>query len=172
MKTKILTISEPDCGGKPTGYAVTILNSNRNTLKTAVCKGLIKGWYYSEGMADTAIGEAELDALKENGYCWLGERFLVEVTIMDEETPLVPFAKMHITANVNWDYDDGDTPPDRLFEVTFTAQELVENVMALDNTDDDCWYLDEDKLDSYMSDYVTNFTDFCHNGLTYTYVTE
>lgn len=172
---KILTISEPDCGGKPTGYAVEIPNDNRDTIKAEVRKGLVKGWYYTDGMAESAASDAELDAVKENGYGWLGERFLVEVTTLDEVmlTAIHPFRKMHVTAKVDWDsYDEGDTPPDNIFKVTFTPAELSECANVLDTSRSDWWYLDERKFDEYMGEYVTNYTDFCHKGLVYVFVTE
>lgn len=81
---KILTISEPNCGGKPTGYAVPIPNSNFKTLETEVLKGLVKGWHFTEGMARAAVIDDDIDSLKEQGYAYLQERFLVEVTILDE----------------------------------------------------------------------------------------
>ena len=81
---KILTISEPNCGGKPTGYAVPIPNDNFKTLETEVLKGLVKGWHFTDGMARAVVIDEDIDALKAQGYTYLQERFIVEVTILDE----------------------------------------------------------------------------------------
>ena len=82
---KIITISEPDCGAKPTGYAAQIPNDNRETLREHIERGLVEGWFMSEEMAKKAASEEDLDDLRASWYTYLcGGRFLVEVTILEE----------------------------------------------------------------------------------------
>lgn len=82
---KIFTISEPECGGKPTGFASVIKNDNRSTLKEQVVKGLVEAWFFTESMAERFASEGDMDALHECGYLWSSDgRFLFEVTMLDE----------------------------------------------------------------------------------------
>lgn len=174
---KILTISEPDCGGKPTGYAVEITNENRDTLAAEIRKGLQKGWYLIEKMAEDAVTEDVMDSLKSQGYAYIGERFLVEVTILDEDetkkkstkTPVYPFTKFKVSAVVLWDCDKGETPPDPKFEVTFTPEELMsEDVLDKGDIEDvNTWFINEARLDEFVGEYLTDYTDFCHKGYTF-----
>lgn len=167
---KILTISEPNCGGKPTGYAVAIRNANFKTLETEILKGLVKGWHFTEGMARATLIDEDVDALKEQGYTYLQERFIVEVTTLDDEVGTLiaavsPFKKLAITANVKWDYDEGETPPDPKFEVEFTPDELEQQGLLARETAE--WFLDEGHLENFLSEYLTSFTDFFHKGFTF-----
>ena len=176
---KILTISEPNCGGKPTGYAVPIPNDNFKTLETEVLKGLVKGWHFTEGMARAVVIDEDIDSLKAQGYTYLQERFLVEVTILDEEevgkpklctkVPVYPFTKLKVEADVDWACDEGDTPPDRKFEVVFTPDELMHfGILDKGGIEDvNTWFINEVKLDEELSEYLTDFTDFCHKGFTF-----
>lgn len=82
--TKILTIAEPECCGKPTGFAAVIPNENFDTLMEMVLKGLQDEWFYTESVARATVIDEDIDALKEQGYTWIKERFLVEVTILAE----------------------------------------------------------------------------------------
>lgn len=191
---KILTISEPNCGGKPMGYAVEIPNDNRDTLSAEIRKGLEKAWYFNECMAKSAFIDEDLDALKEQGYTYIpGDgvdpnlcgaaqgRFLVEVTILDEvevdkpkrstKVPVFPFKNFKVEADVDWDCDEGVTPPDRKFEVVFTPDELTPwGVLDKGGIEDvNTWFIDEVKLNEVLSDYLTDFTDFCHKGFTFTW---
>lgn len=80
-------------------------------------------------------------------------------------TAIRPFKKLAITADVKWDYDEGDTPPDPKFEVSFTPDELEsEGILARAGAD---WFLDEGVLEEFLSEYLTSFTDFCHKGFTF-----
>ena len=88
-------------------------------------------------------------------------------------TNIAPFSKIEITADVDWDFDEGDTPPDREFKVSFTPDELVHfNVLDKGDAKENNWRLNEGKLGDFISEYVTDFTDFCHNGVSYTYTTK
>ena len=81
---KIITISEPGCGAKPTGYAAAIPNDNRETLKAHIEKGLVEGWSMTDGMAEKAASEEDLDDLRASWYTYICDgRFLVEVTMLD-----------------------------------------------------------------------------------------
>lgn len=176
---KILTISEPNCGGKPTGYAVPIPNDNFKTLETEVLKGLVKGWHFTEGMARAVVIDEDIDALKEQGYTYLQDRFIVEVTIIDEveadkperstKVLVFPFTKFKVEADVDWDVEEGETAPDRKFEVTFTPEELT-SWGVLDKGDGEKskkWFINEVMLELAISDYLTDFTDFLHKGFTF-----
>ena len=79
---EIITISEPDCGKKPTRYAATSdWTRGFMRLRKPIIDGLVKGWSIDEGVA-TAIAEDHdaLCQLQSDGYCWFRERWLVEIT--------------------------------------------------------------------------------------------
>ena len=79
-KKQIITISEPECGAKPTLYAALLKHVNKSALKRHVANGLKE--------ADVEIGDEELadivDSLYDDDYAWYDERFLIEVTQLDE----------------------------------------------------------------------------------------
>lgn len=79
-KKQIITISEPECGAKPTLYAALLKHVNKSALKRHVANGLKE--------ADVEIGGEELadvvDSLYDDDYAWYDERFLIEVTQLDE----------------------------------------------------------------------------------------
>lgn len=79
-KKQIITISEPECGAKPTLYAALLKHVNKSALKRHVANGLKE--------ADVEIGDKELadvvDSLYDDDYAWYDERFLIEVTQIDE----------------------------------------------------------------------------------------
>lgn len=88
-----------------------------------------------------------------------------------EPVKFSPFSGLKITAKVDWDFDEGDMPPDPKFEVTFTPEELKDKGI-LENAEDEAietWLLYEDKLEEFLSDYLTDSTDFCHKGFKYMY---
>lgn len=84
-------------------------------------------------------------------------------------TPVYPFKRFNITAIVLWDYEKGETPPDPKFEVSFTPEELMnEDVLDKGGIDDiNKWFIDEKKLEEFLGEYLTDFTDFCHKGFTF-----
>ncbi len=79
-KKQIITISEPECGAKPTLYAALLKHVNKSALKRHVANGLKE--------ADVEIGDKELadvvDSLYDDDYAWYDERFLIEVTQLEE----------------------------------------------------------------------------------------
>ena len=79
-KKQIITISEPECGAKPTLYAALLKHVNKSALKRHVANGLKE--------ADVEIGDKELadvvDSLYDDDYAWYDERFLIEVTQLNE----------------------------------------------------------------------------------------
>ena len=79
-KKQIITISEPECGAKPTLYAALLKHVNKSALKRHVANGLKE--------ADVEICDEELadvvDILYDDDYAWYDERFLIEVTQLDE----------------------------------------------------------------------------------------
>lgn len=79
-KKQIITISEPECGAKPTLYAALLKHVNKSALKRHVANGLKE--------ADMEIGDEELadvvDRLYDYDYAWYDERFLIEVTQLNE----------------------------------------------------------------------------------------
>ena len=79
-KKQIITISEPECGAKPTLYAALLRHVNKSAIKRHVANGLKD--------ADVEIGDEELadvvDILYDDDYAWYDERFLIEVTQLDE----------------------------------------------------------------------------------------
>lgn len=78
---KILTISEPECGGKPTGFATVLPNGDPVTMKGAIVRGLVEVWDEREGVAIMRISDEDLEHLRKFGFVWLSDyRFLVETT--------------------------------------------------------------------------------------------
>ena len=79
-KRQIITISEPECGAKPTLYAALLKHVNKSSLKRHVEKGLNE--------SDVEIGDDDLsdvvDSLYDDDYAWYDERFLIEVTQLNE----------------------------------------------------------------------------------------
>lgn len=80
-KKQIITISEPECGAKPTLYAAFLNHVNKSALKRHVENCLNE--------YDVEIGYDELadviDRLYDDDYAWYDERFLIEVTQIDED---------------------------------------------------------------------------------------
>ena len=86
-------------------------------------------------------------------------------TVDDEPTRYSPFKKLKVSCDVLWDYDEGETPPDPHFEVEFTPEELEnENILDRSNMEVIDWELYENRLEEFISDYMTFYTDFCHKG--------
>lgn len=165
---EIITISETECGGKPTIYAEYLTDNSFDTLLSHMKKGL----------PNCEILDEDVDALKEQGYTWIAERYCVEVTEIGEGTEtqedrvvkFSPFKKLKVTAKVEWDGDEGDELPDPDFEVTFTADELkyANNCLNEDDDDPTVWNFYKDEFEEWFGEYLTSFTDFCHKGFTYT----
>ena len=165
---KIITIAETECGGKPTIYAAEVANTNFDTLLEHMKKGLPK----------QEILDEDVDALKEQGYTWIAERYCVEVTEIGEGTDtedgditkFAPFKKMKVTAEVDWDGDEGQDTPEKHFEVTFTADELkyANNCLNEDDDDPTVWNFYWNEFEEWFGEYLTSYTDFCHKGFTYT----
>jgi hypothetical protein len=171
---KIITIAETECGGKPTIYAAEIANTNFDTLLDHMKKGLPK----------QEILDEDVDALKEQGYTWIAERYCVEVTEIGEGTDTKeestapkhnivqysPFKRLKVTADVDWDIgpDDYDYP-DRSFSVIFVSSYLEAiGVITEKEEDPTVWDFDETAFKEWFGEYLTSFTDFLHNGFTYT----
>ena len=165
---KIITIAETECGGKPTIYATEIADTNFDTLLSHMKKGL----------PNCEILDEDVDALKEYGYTWIAERFCVEVTELGEGTDTdedeaprkySPFKRLKVTAEVDWDGDEGQDTPEKHFEVTFTAKELKELGFIAENDEDPTvWNFGHGDFKEWFGEYLTSFTDFLHNGFTYT----
>lgn len=80
-KKQIITISDPERGAKPTLYAAFLKHVNKSALKRHVENCLNE--------YDVEIGDDELadviDRLYDDDYAWYDERFLIEVTQIDED---------------------------------------------------------------------------------------
>ena len=78
---QIITISEPECGAKPTLYAALLKHVNKSALKSHVKNGLNE--------SGVEIGDNDLadvvDRLYDYDYAWHDERFLIEVTQINED---------------------------------------------------------------------------------------
>ena len=84
---KIITVSEPECGDKPTGYMAVIPDENFDTLKKHIFKGLEIGWGIHDTEADGMLSDEDIYSLRSYTYVWFGKdfRFLVEITETHEE---------------------------------------------------------------------------------------
>lgn len=81
---KIITLSEPDCGGKPTAYAAIVEREGKVELASHVKSALENCWKYGEEMAEAASSGDVLQLLKERGFAWIDGRILVELTDVDK----------------------------------------------------------------------------------------
>ena len=87
----------------------------------------------------------------------------------DEPTRYPSFKKLKVECKVQWEHDEGEDTPDSHFEVSFSPEEL-ENAGILDrsNIEETAWELYEGRLEKFMSEYLTDYTDFLHKGFTMT----
>ena len=166
---KVITIRDTECGGKPTIYAAEVEGTNFDTLLAHMKKGLPQQEIFDE----------DVDALKEQGYTWIAERYCVEIIYIGEGTDTdedegyrkySPFKRLKVTGEVDWDIDPEDEdPPDRHFEVTFTAKELKDLGFIAENYEDPTvWNFGHGAFKEWFGEYLTSLTDFLHNGFTYT----
>ena len=81
---KVITLSEPDCGGKPTGYCAVAESEGNIELAAHIKRALVDVWHYGEGMADNAVSGYVMRGLKERGFAWIDERILVELNQVDK----------------------------------------------------------------------------------------
>lgn len=78
---EIITISEPDCGTKPTGYAAAIKDRGFSELRKHIVKGLGTGWGVKESVGEAIAEDHDaLCQLQSDGYCWFREKWIVEIT--------------------------------------------------------------------------------------------
>lgn len=84
-----------------------------------------------------------------------------------------PFAKLTVTAQVDWDFDEdvvNSGLPSAKQTIDFTADELKnEGIVDVGDIDEVNWLIDEDKLEDLISDRLTDDTGFCHNGFGFHY---
>lgn len=81
---KIITLSEPDCGGKPTGYCAVAESEGNIELAAHIKSALVDVWHYGKGMADNAVSGYVMRGLKERGFAWIDERIIVELSKVDK----------------------------------------------------------------------------------------
>lgn len=85
MEQKILlVISAPGFGGKPTRHAAVLKGRDRSTARSVIAAGLRK-WGVGEAEARTMAGEETLDVLFETGFAWIGETWMAEFVVAEEE---------------------------------------------------------------------------------------
>ena len=171
---EIITIRVAECGIKPPIYSAEVEGTNFDTLLAHMKKGL----------PNEEILDEDVDALIEQGYTWIAERYYVEIvyigwgTNIEEENTAPkhnivqysPFKRLKVTADVDWDIgpDDYDYP-DRSFSVIFVSSYLIAlGVITEKEEDPTVWDFDETAFKEWFGEYLTSFTDFLHNGFTYT----
>ena len=81
---KVITLSEPDCGGKPTGYCAVAESEGNIALAAHIKSALVDVWHYGEVMANRAVSGYVMRGLKERGFAWIDERILVELNQVDK----------------------------------------------------------------------------------------
>lgn len=78
---KIITLSDTECGGKPTAYAAVLYGTNAFEIQGHVRRALVENWRYGEDAASGVANDDELlHNLKSCGFSWIKERILVEIT--------------------------------------------------------------------------------------------
>lgn len=84
---KIITVSDTECGDKPTKYcAVIVGNAKTHELECHVRNGIRACGADPENLRAGHVLPIAADLcndLKHNGYVWIAERFLVEITDVD-----------------------------------------------------------------------------------------
>lgn len=111
------------------------------------------------------------DVHTEFSYAGAGEKNVFKIQ---------PFAKLTVTAKVDWDFDEDVVNSGLPFEefglpsakqtIDFTADELKnEGIVDVGDIDEVDWQIDEDKLEDLISDRLTDDTGFCHNGFGFNY---
>ena len=81
---KVITLSEPACGGKPTGYCAVAETEGNIALAAHIKSALVDVWHYGEVMANRAVSGYVMRGLKERGFAWIDERILVELNHVDK----------------------------------------------------------------------------------------
>lgn len=81
----IITLSEPDCGGKPTAYAAILESLGSIEIASHVRSALEENWRYGNDAASSIASDPEMMSnLRSSGFCWIRERILVEITEVDK----------------------------------------------------------------------------------------
>ena len=81
---KIITLSEPGCGGKPTGYCAVLESEGATPISMHIRSALETVWHYGEGVACHAVSGKVMRGLKERGFAWIDGRILVELNQVDK----------------------------------------------------------------------------------------
>lgn len=75
---EIITVSEPECGAKPTLYMAVINDRHKDTIARHLKQGL-----------SSFVNDADImyvaRFLSANDYAWIRERYLIEITELDED---------------------------------------------------------------------------------------
>ena len=81
---KIITLSDTECGGKPTAYAAVLESLGAIEIASHVRSALEENWRYGEGVASYIASDPEMISnLRSSGFSWIRERILVEITDVD-----------------------------------------------------------------------------------------
>ncbi len=81
---KIIVISEPECGSKPTIYAAALAFNiaDKETIKVHLCKALEECYVYSLKLEDSELDEIAGE-LAHDEYVWIREQYLAEIVELD-----------------------------------------------------------------------------------------
>ena len=171
--SKIITISEYNADSRQIGFAAMLKRQDRDYIKRAIKQGLVTGWFYTgKGASDLAEDDDAVSRLLKDSFAFLGNRFLVEITEIDEISDddcivkLSPFQSMEVSAEVDWDADEEEICP--------TVKTIIPSFALFDagvlrESDDDptIWLFNETKFVEWFGDDLSETYGFCHNGFTY-----
>ncbi len=76
-----------------------------------------------------------------------------------------PCTEVRFDCEVEWDVDEGEPLPDKHLDFVVSVDRLVSE----DILDKGKWRINETALEDFLTDYVSDLTGFCHNGLTFKY---
>lgn len=76
-----------------------------------------------------------------------------------------PCTEVKFDCEVEWDVDEGEPLPDKHLDFVVSVDRLVSE----DILDKGKWRINETALEDFLTDYVSDLTGFCHNGLTFEY---
>lgn len=83
---KIITISEPECGSKPTSYAAVLEDDSQAGIRKQLEHGFKFGFVKPVFMSSRELGSAAKELFRDQ-YAWigLGQAYLVEITDLEND---------------------------------------------------------------------------------------
>ena len=84
-----------------------------------------------------------------------------------------PFSRLKVSvSDIDYDFDEMDyeeieqvkSKLPTFMNLEYSADELLDYAVLSQDDNSTEWIINRDALEELISDYITNRTDFCHNG--------